>query len=243
MIIKTLAIPLAYYPYSNTSRIVHWLTRHHGKISTLFKGALRPKSPFLGEYELFSTSELLYLPRRTGTLHPGKECALLHPRPIFRTNWRAMQAASYISALFNRTLPEESPHPGLFEFYEALLDLAEEYGNTPTFLPWAELQFCTHLGHAPNLENCTLCGTAQNLAFSAPSGGTICGNCSQKHRIPTLGTSPELLATLQNWQQAHHPQNTIAPPAKQKVRISTLLGTFMHYHFSIPSETRTASGL
>jgi DNA repair protein RecO len=243
VIIKTLAIPLAHYPYSSTSRIVHWLTRHHGKISTLLKGALRPKSSFLGEYELFSTSELLYLPRHTSTLHPGKECALLHPRPAFRTNWRAMQAASYISALFNRTLPEEAPHPGLFEFYEELLDLAEQYGNTPTFLPWAELQFCTHLGHTPNLGNCTLCGTPKNLAFSAPSGGTICKKCSQKQRLPTLGSPPEQLAILQNWQQTLHPQDAAIPTPQQRAHISTLLGTFMHHHFSIPSEIRTASGL
>ena len=59
MIIRATAIPLAVYPYSSTSRIVHWLTRQQGKISTLLKGALRPRSPFIGEYELFSTSELL----------------------------------------------------------------------------------------------------------------------------------------------------------------------------------------
>ena len=92
MIIKTTAIPLAYYPYSSTSRIVHWLTRHHGKVSTLLKGALRPKSPFLGEYELFGTSELLYFAHRPHVLHTAKECALLHPRDAFRTDWRAMQA-------------------------------------------------------------------------------------------------------------------------------------------------------
>jgi len=241
VIVKTLAIPLAHYPYSSTSRIVHWLTRHHGKISTLLKGALRPKSPFLGEYELFSTSELLYLPRRTGTLHTGKECALLHPRPAFRTDWRAMQAASYISTLFNRTVPEESPHPGLFEFYEELLDLAEQHGNNPAFLLWAELQFCAHLGHAPNLGNCTLCGAAENLAFSAPSGGVVCGDCSQEHRLPTLGSPPELLATLRNWQQASHPQDTAT--TRQRAHVSALLGIFMRHQFSIPPQIRAASGL
>ena len=54
MIARTAAIPLACYPYSSTSRVVHWLTRYHGKVSTLLKGALRPKSPFLGDKQHFS---------------------------------------------------------------------------------------------------------------------------------------------------------------------------------------------
>ena len=72
MIARTTAIPLACYPYSSSSRIVHWLTRHHGKVSTLLKGALRPKSPFLGEYDLFSTSELLYFQKQ---VHSHREQA------------------------------------------------------------------------------------------------------------------------------------------------------------------------
>ncbi len=243
VILKTLAIPLTDYPYSSSSRIVHWLTRHHGKIATLLKGAHRPKSPFLGEYELFSTSELLYLPRRTSTLHTGRECALLHPRPTFRTNWRAMQAASYICTLFNKTLPEESPHPGLFEFCEELLDLAEQQGGNPCFLLWVELQFCAHLGHAPNLGNCALCGSTEKLAFSAPSGGAVCGDCSQEHRLPTLGSPPETLDLLRIWQQLQSPENMRTPSPSQLRRISALLGAFMRHHFAIPPETRNAAGL
>ena len=106
MIVRAIGIPLACHPYSSTSRIVHWLTRHHGKVSTLLKGALRPKSPFLGEYELFSTSELLYFHKRPHALHAAKECSMLHAHERFRTDWRAMQTASYLSTLFSKTTPD-----------------------------------------------------------------------------------------------------------------------------------------
>ncbi len=243
MIIKATAIPLACHPYSSTSRIVHWLTRRHGKVATLLKGALRPKSPFLGEYELFGTSELLYFPKRTGTLHTGKECALLHPRTAFRTDWRAMQTASYLTALFNKTTPEEAPQPGLFELFEELLDLAEEHGGAPPFLFWAELRFCGHHGHAPNLGNCMLCSSGKELRFCAAQGGVVCAECSKTRKLPTLGIPPDVLAMLRNWQQADRPQAVVNTQlsAMQKNRLNAILGTFMRHHFNLPPEPRNAA--
>jgi len=235
MILKTTAIPLAHYPYSSSSRIVHWLTRHHGKISTLLKGALRPKSPFLGEYELFSTSELLYFAKRPHTLHSAKECALLHSRSTFRTDWRAMQSASYLATLFNQTTPDEAPQPDLFEFFEELLDLAENYGRFPHFLIWAELQFCRHHGHAPHLENCALCGAEKSLVFAASTGGIICTPCAKKEKLNGLPCPPDTLAILRAWQKSPQPQlatqTTLSPAQHHQLRAVTQ--TFLQHHFNI----------
>ena len=108
MIERTTAIPLAIYPYSTRSHIVHWLTRHHGLVSTLLKAAQHPRSRFLGEYQLFGTTELLYYNRHKEGLYTAKECALLHPREAYRQNWRAMQTASYLTALFRKILPQNA---------------------------------------------------------------------------------------------------------------------------------------
>ncbi len=231
MIIKATAIPLATYPYSSTSRIVHWLTRHHGKVSTLLKGAQRPKSPFLGEYALFGTSELLYFAKRPHALYTAKECALLHPRNAFRTDWRAMQAT-----------PDEAPHPGLFEFFEELLDLAEQYGRHPQFVHWAELRFCDHHGHAPNLENCTLCNATGTPTFSAAAGGVVCAACAKNAKLPTLPCPPDVLAILRAWQKADHPQIAVktAVSERQRLQLSAVTGTFMQHHFDISPEPRLA---
>lgn len=242
MIIRATAIPLAYYPYSSTSRIVHWLTRHHGKVSTLLKGALRPKSPFLGEYELFGTSELLYFAKRPHALHTAKECALLYPRKAFRTDWRAMQAASHLTALFNQTTPTEAPHPGLFEFFEDLLDFSETYGRHPPFIHWAELQFCSHHGHAPNLENCTLCNASGPFVFSATAGGIVCFTCKKKANLPGLDCPPDILAILRAWQKADHPQIAVKTilSEQQQHRLIAITSTFLQHHFNIGSDSRIA---
>lgn len=243
MIVRATAIPLAYYPYSSTSRIVHWLTRNHGKISTLLKGALRPKSPFLGEYELFSTSELLYFTRRTETLYAGKECSMLHRRDSFRTDWRAMQAASYITALINKTTPEEAPQPELFEFYEELLDQSIVYGHDAAFTLWTELRFSDFHGHAPNLEQCVLCSSIKNMRFCASAGGVVCASCAREKKLAILPCPPDILAILRAWQKLDHPgtvSNTRLS-GQQLTALSAITGTFMRYHFHMPPACRNAA--
>ncbi|HSR88627.1 MAG TPA: DNA repair protein RecO [Pontiella sp.] len=243
MIERATAIPLACFPYSSTSRVVHWLTRHHGKISTLLKGAMRPKSPFLGEYDLFSTSELLYFSRRTHTLHTAKECAMLQRRDAFRTDWRAMQTASYLSFLFDKTTPEEAPQPELFQLYEELLDLAEEYGHYAPFLVWAELRFCAHHGHAPNLDACVLCGAKNNLRFCASQGGVVCASCSKARQLPILESPADVLSILRAWQRAGHPYSAVKTRLSdnQLFAINSIMSTFITYQFNLPPEHRLAS--
>ncbi|MBN2684628.1 MAG: DNA repair protein RecO [Pontiellaceae bacterium] len=241
MIVRTTAIPLASYPYSSTSRIVHWLTRTHGKVSTLLKGAQRPKSAFLGEYDLFNTSELLYFEKRVNTLHTGKECALLHRRSTFNSDWRAMQTASYLTALLNKTTPEEAPCPDQFELYEELLDLAEEYGRHIQFMIWAELFFSTQQGHSPHLKDCSLCRAVEALRFCASNGGTLCASCTKEHKLPTLECSPDVLAILRAWRSADHPASAIKTQltAKQLTALNAIMSAFMLYQFNMPTELRT----
>jgi DNA repair protein RecO (recombination protein O) len=242
VIVKATAIPLAYYPYSSTSRIVHWLTRHHGKISTLLKGALRPKSLFLGEYDLFSTSELLYIARRPHTLYSGKECSLIHARSGFRNDWRAMQTASYISAMFNYTTPDEAPHPGLFELYEELLDGAEKYGRFHPYIFWAEQRFCAYHGHTPNLECCSICQTRESLHFSPAAGGVVCDSCAKSEKLSTLSCSLDGLEILRGWQNASQPEAAlkISASEKQVQQLHRFSVAFMKQHFNLQPEYRNA---
>jgi len=236
-IFKTLAIPLQYSPYSSTSRIVQWLSKDYGKITTLLKGALRPKSVFLGEYALFGTSELLFYPRRTKTLYAAKECALLTPRNTFRSQWKAMQTVSYLSALIQKTTPSNAPQPELFSFYEKILDLATLHANHPQFLVWAELQFFNYYGHAPHFQPyCSHCGTKKPAYFAPTIGAMICRRCSENEGLSYLPCPPDTLAILRAWQRSASPQMALktCTTSPQWNRLRTLLDHFVQHHFHLP---------
>ena len=73
MMEKTKAIVLRITPYSKTSQIVSWITPDHGRLTTLVKGACRPKSAFLGQYDLFYTCEVIFYKNDRHTVHIMKE--------------------------------------------------------------------------------------------------------------------------------------------------------------------------
>lgn len=165
---------------------------------------------------------------------------MLHRRDAFRFDWRAMQTASYLAALIDKTTPEEAPQPDLFELYEELLDLAEDYGRHPQFLIWAELRFSHHQGHAPNFDDCVLCTAKTDLRLCASQGGVVCATCSRDRKLPILECPPDVLAMLRIWQRADHPATVMntQPSGKQLTTLNSLMGTFMMYQFNLPAEHR-----
>ena len=83
-IIKTQGIVLSIHPWSQTSHVVTWLTPDHGPVTTLVKGAVRTKSAFLGQYDLFYRCDLLYYARASGDLHALREVTPRNLRGIRR---------------------------------------------------------------------------------------------------------------------------------------------------------------
>ena len=115
-IIRTTAVCLDIRPWSRTSHIVVWLTPM-GKVTTVVKGAQRPKSAFLGQYDLNYTCEILYYARAHAELHALKECWIVNLREKLRANYRALVLAGYFRELVQRLVPQG---PEAAAWYEVL---------------------------------------------------------------------------------------------------------------------------
>lgn len=113
---KTHGICLRIQPWSRTSHVVHWLTPM-GSLTTIVKGAVRPKSAFLGQYDLNYTCEVLYYIRSRNGLHPLRECTPLNLREDLRTDYRKLILAGHFRELALQFAPtgQESE-----EWYSAL---------------------------------------------------------------------------------------------------------------------------
>ena len=265
-ILKTNAIPLYFTNVSNTSRIVTWLTARHGKLSTIIKGDLRKNSLFRGQYDLFSTSELVFYDRTEKGIHIAKECSMLDARPVFRTDWKACAGAGYISALFAKTTLRHGHEPGRFAFFEEMLSHAETYGHCAPFLVWFDLQFAEFMGQEIRLEDggqrtedsgqkseirgqrsgknnrqsSIVNRQCPSLRFAADHGGLVEPGYASQHRIPATPIAPEAVALLKAWQSAPTPKSVVATQINPAhlTQIERVLEKFVSWQFDLPPHVR-----
>ena len=246
MIEKTQAIVLRYYPHSNTSRIVSWLTPDAGRMVTLVKGSLRPKSAFLGQYDLFYTCELVFYGRERSGVHIARECSPIKTRTRLREDWRACAAASYLADLLSRISPPDAPHTGLFDLLDAGLDHLAAGRAVAPLLFWFELRLLDLLGLAPRLQHCLECARellpgTRHARFSYAEGGILCPACAKTDASASHAPiSPDILAILGGWQRARSPQPALVTQctAWQLGEIEKLLGLFLEYHLDTQLRSR-----
>jgi len=248
MILKTEAIALQIRPWSKTSHIVTWLTPGHGCVVTSVKGACRPKSAFLGQYDLFYTCELLFYPRERNGIHAIRECAPLQRRDPLRDNWRAAAAAAYLADLTARATPG-GHQPHLFDTLAQTLDnLAQHPCNLADAVLRYEMRLLHILGLLPDLTPCPDCPPPHKewLRFSLPAGRTLCA-----HR-PEAQPSEAVISlhrTVQERFLALRDETLRAPPLPPpenkndgnvnfSLGLSRFLGIFISFHLDVPATVR-----
>lgn len=242
MILKTEAICLRYYPFSNTSRIVQWLTRDAGRIATLIKGSQRRRSPFLGQYDLFYTCELVYYVRLNAAVQIARECYPLKTREYLRHSWKACAAASYFCDLMTRIMPAHAPLSSLYDCLEKSLDQLQNEPVSPEVIFRFEMDLLSRLGLAPRLDFCVRCNqpahsTRGRLDFSVERGGVLCETCHKQHRDPVRRINEASWRVLTNWQRGQllslSPHSILV-----EQEIEDMLGQFIQYHLEIAPFSR-----
>jgi DNA repair protein RecO (recombination protein O) len=140
------AILLRKIRFSETSLILGWFTDRHGKLKTMAKGALRPKSPFAGKLDLFFHCELLVSFSRKSELHTLREVSVKEPFAVVRTSYLRTVAASYFAELVEEVT---EPEHAVVEIYHLCLR-ALSYLNTKEpdlrAIQFFEFELCRFLG-------------------------------------------------------------------------------------------------
>jgi DNA repair protein RecO (recombination protein O) len=166
------AFVLHRYDWSETSLILEVLTRHHGRIALVAKGAKRPSSSF----------RPILLPMQPLSVNYGGDSDI---RTLKGVEWvgghvmptgDALLSGYYLNELIMRLLARDDPHSELFDVYAATIQILATEGPDlrQAALRVFELMLLRGIGLLPNLDQQTMTMTA--LAFGerycvVPEGG------------------------------------------------------------------------
>jgi len=223
--IKTKGIVLDIRPWSRTSHIVTWLTPDRGPVATLVKGAVRPKSAFLGQYDLFYTCELVHYVRAKGELHAIREASALDAREHLRGDFRATAFASYAAYLVKEHCPHSGEASGWFAFLERTLDgIGVDARPYLRALIDMETEFLSLAGLSPDFAGANL--SAGMVPFAIDLGHA--GTGAKTVQLPS--GAARLVAGRGAAAGAVRPEDVSAA-----VRF---LGLFLRYHLDLPPDIR-----
>ena len=240
--IKSEAICLSVTPWSKTSHVVTWLTPS-GRVGTVVKGAVRPKSAFLGQYDLNYTCEIVYYVRAKGELHALRECAPLDRRDALRDDYASLVLAGYFRFLVDRFSPQGPDCADWYAVLSAALDAlvadcagSQRGRDIPVACPEGdhliplllkvELRILHLLGLDPEIE--------------AESGAFVLRG---ERKIPV---SPEVAAYLRSHAPATSPLSHPATqplshlPSPLPLDAARALGVYYNFHVDGVSDVRRA---
>lgn len=165
MIQSTTGIILRTQNLTESSLIVQWLSPDFGRISTVAKGARRPKSPFLGKLDLFYDASFSFAKARRGDLHLLREVQLLQTNVPLRNDIRKLRQAAYAAAFISQTTETETPLRAVFELYRELLRILCERKPSLHAILAFEIKMLQELGIEPDWTQTSLsAGTARAVA-------------------------------------------------------------------------------
>lgn len=244
-ILKTQALCLQIRPWSKTSHIVTWLTPGHGLVVTSVKGACRPKSAFLGQYDLFYTCELLFYRNGRGGIHAIRECSPQERRDALRSDWRAAATAAYLAELTARTAPAGDAG-GVYALLEHALDRLTS-GKTDDFIGmilWYEIHLLRLAGLRPDMTLCPACLESGAVwhNFILSDGRFACPHSGEKEA--EKGASMRLHVDVRRlFVQMSNATEPLPVKKSEKNVISRLgllrfLGIFVFLHLDVPAGVR-----
>ncbi len=179
---KTTGIIIKQINYDEADKILTILTKDHGKIQALAKGARKTNNRFLASTQLFCYSNFIF--------YQGKSMNYINQAELresfynLRKNLKDFTYASYIIELINAATQEQQKEE---KYFFLLIHTLKHMTYTKEIdLDIITLAFQVKLmalsGYAPHLDDCVVCGNSiqYNMKISSELGGVICPQCFQQ---------------------------------------------------------------
>lgn len=136
------------YPFKETSLIVEVMSRNHGRVALVARGARQPRSALRGVLVAFQPLELGWFGQAELRTLAKAEWQGGHPL----LSGQALLCGYYLNELLLKLLPRDDPHPSLFECYgEALAALSGGQPQQPVLRRF-EKALLRELGYGLTLD-------------------------------------------------------------------------------------------
>lgn len=153
MIVRTDAVVLHAFDYGETSRIVRLLTRPHGVIGVLARGARRPTSAFGSTLQPLSYVQAVYYHRPQRGLQTLKETAHVVRFKRLTADIERVPLGLRVLEVTRALVEEGEAHPLALDLAVRTLEhLDETDGFAANAVPWFQLHLASLLGFAPDIQ-------------------------------------------------------------------------------------------
>jgi len=206
-LIETEAIVLRTYKLAEADKIVICLTKQHGLIRGVARGARRLKSRFGASLEPFTLVTLSYFEKEGRELMSLRHADILQSYFGLARDPEIFGTLEYMAGLAIEFAPPHEPNNDLFRLTKACI--ASTFENSESLNDVAryfEVWILRLAGFLPDFRTCANCrrrtGREASSVFLTPEGAVRCGTCAgdagisiseqiraQLHTIQTIGPS------------------------------------------------------
>lgn len=169
-------------PYSESSKILNILTKDHGIIGVIAKGAKRIKSPLRVATEKFTLGifNVYYHEDKLSTLTSAD---IINPLLNIKQDIVKIGYLTYICELAYQTAKQNSDNT-IYSILKSTILKIEEGLDPRIMTNILELKMLDYLGVGIDLDKCIKCGDSKNiLTISGDEGGYICSSCRTNEPI------------------------------------------------------------
>jgi DNA repair protein RecO (recombination protein O) len=179
-LIETESLVLKTYNLAEADRIVVFLTRDHGVVRGVARGAKRLKSRFGSTMELFSVIDLSYFQKEERELVSIQNAELVSSAFGRATSPDYLDTFSYVADLILQFALPHDPNETLYRMFKASLDAD---AVTPPELAavklYCELWVLRLAGYLPDWSRCEDCGRAFGIEENATLRGGFHLHCQR----------------------------------------------------------------
>jgi DNA repair protein RecO (recombination protein O) len=148
------AIILARTNYAEADRIITFITPDHGKVKAIVKGVRKQKSKLAGGIELFSVSDISFIPGRGDIDTVVSTRLITHYGHIVKDLDRTNAGYSFIKKLNKAT--EDAAESAYFDLLNQAFQALDDSAIDLTLIEvWFNAQLLRLAGHTPNLRTDT----------------------------------------------------------------------------------------